>query len=334
MPTKKILITTDAWHPQINGVVTTLTQTIAKLRSYGHDLKVFTPESFRTFACPTYPEIRLSLTGKRSALKVLRDYKPDAVHIATEGPLGWAMWRACRTLAQPFTTSYHTRFPEYVRLRVPIPLAWSYTIVRMFHGNATRTMVATEDMARDLQEHRFKNLVRWSRGVDTDLFRPREKKFLSGERPIFMFVGRVAVEKNLEAFLSLDLAGTKYVVGDGPAFKELREKYPDVCFVGAKRGEELARHIAAADVFVFPSLTDTFGVVMLEAAACGVPVAAFPVTGPKNVIVEGVNGYLDTNLKTAIEKALTISPDSCRNFAKQYSWDVCSQQFYGNLAFA
>lgn len=333
MDTRKILIATDAWHPQINGVVTTLSSTVERLRSRGHTVRTFRPDQFHTIPCPTYPDIRLSLAGKGSALQVLQGFQPHAVHIATEGPLGWAMWRACRTIKQPFTTSYHTRFPEYIRLRVPVPLAITYPVVRAFHSGAVRTMVATEDMEQDLRNRDFSHLVRWSRGVNTELFKPRHKEYLPGKRPLAMYVGRVAVEKNLESFLSFEFPGCKYVIGEGPARESLAKKYSHVRFTGAKQGRELACHMAAADVFVFPSLTDTFGVVMLEAGACGVPVAAFPVTGPINVVKEGINGCLDENLQEAVGRALRVDPVSCRNYASQYSWDACTDQFYSNLAF-
>ncbi|MEA3548746.1 MAG: glycosyltransferase family 1 protein [Thermodesulfobacteriota bacterium] len=330
---KKILVATDAWHPQINGVVRTLRSTIHVLKEQGYQVRVFSPEGFRTIPCPTYSEIRLSLVGKRSALGILQEFLPDAVHIATEGPIGWAMWRACRSLGKPFTTSYHTRFPEYIRMRIPIPLWASYKVVHSFHSSAVRTMVATQGLEDDLRSHKFSNLARWSRGVDTELFKPGDKNYLSSERPLAMFVGRVAVEKNIEAFLKLDMPGSKYVVGDGPAMKSLQKKYPEVTFTGAKHGKELAQHVAAADVFVFPSLTDTFGVVLLEAMACGVPVAAFPVTGPKDIVRNGVNGWMSDDLKEAIIKSLDVPSHGCLEFARKYSWERCSAQFRDNLEF-
>lgn len=333
MDMKKILVATDAWHPQINGVVRTLTSTIHVLKEQGYQVKVFSPDGFRTIPCPTYTEIRLSLAGKRSALRILQNFRPDAVHIATEGPIGWAMWRACRSLGKPFTTSYHTRFPEYIRMRIPLPLWLSYKVMHFFHNSAVRTMVATQGLEADLRSHNFSNLARWSRGVDTGIFKPGDKTFLSGERPLAIFVGRVAVEKNIEAFLKLDTPGSKYVVGDGPEMKSLQKKYPQVIFTGAKHGKELVRHVAAADVFVFPSLTDTFGVVLLEAMACGVPVAAFPVTGPKNIVHNGENGWLADDLKEAILKALDVPAHGCLEFARQYSWKKCSAQFCDNLEF-
>ena len=330
----KIAIVTDAWHPQINGVVTTLTQTIRKLEEFGHTVKVIAPGQFKSIPCPTYPEIRLSLTGPAGLKRQLDTFSPDCIHIATEGPLGWAARKICRIKRFPFTTSYHTRFPEYIRMRIPIPLTLSYSVVRKFHKPATRIMVATEQLDNELGIRKFKNIVRWSRGVDTDLFKPGPKEFLDLPRPVSIFVGRVAVEKNIEEFLKLDLPGTKVIVGDGPARKEMEYRYSGVVFTGYKKGAELAAHLAAADVFVFPSLTDTFGVVMLEAMACGIPVAAHPVTGPVTIVKNGVNGWLDNDLKVALEKALEVSPDTCRKNALQYSWESCTSQFLANLDFS
>ncbi len=330
----KIAIVTDAWHPQINGVVTTLSQMRSQLQLAGHQVLVVNPQEFRSIPCPTYPEIRLSLVSPSRLYRTLAKFAPHAVHIATEGPLGWLARSICRRRNFHFTTSYHTRFPEYLRLRAPIPLCLSYAVVRAFHRPAARVMVATEALQLELAKRRFANLVHWSRGVDTDLFRPRDKSYLQLPRPVYLFVGRVAVEKNLEALLRLHLPGTVVVVGDGPAKQALAETYPRTRFVGYRRGEELARYLAAADVFVFPSRTDTFGVAMLEAMACGVPVAAYPVTGPINVVRNGVNGWLDEDLAKAITRALAISPESCRNSALKYSWQASSRQFFNNLAFA
>ncbi len=327
----KICIVTDAWHPQINGVVTTLTQTSNTLKGWGHQVKMITPELFRTIPCPTYPEIRLSITAPGTIRSMLKEFAPNAVHIATEGPLGWAARSGCRSLGIRFTTSYHTKFPEYIRLRAPVPLSWSYAMVKRFHHAAVRTMVAPT-LIDELREKGFKNLVTWSRGVDTTLFRPRSKEFLDIPRPVFIYVGRVAVEKNLPAFLDLDLPGSKVVVGDGPDLAHLKQSYPKVYFMGAKRGEELAKHIAAADVFVFPSLTDTFGVVLIEAMACGIPVAAFPVTGPSYVVKHGVTGFIENDLKAAALKALDLDPAACRAHASKFSWDACTRQFASNLA--
>jgi glycosyltransferase involved in cell wall biosynthesis len=327
----KICIATDAWHPQINGVVTTLQRTVDTLRGWGHDVLTLTPDGFRSVACPTYPEIRLSLTNPVAIRRLLGQWQPDAVHIATEGPLGWATRAACRGLGLTFTTSYQTRFPEYVRMRFPVPLALSYALLKHFHGAASRTMAAPT-IIDELADRGFSNLAPWSRGVDTSLFRPRPSQPIDGKHPLFVYVGRVAPEKNLPAFLDLDLPGEKWVIGDGPEFSRLRRAYPLVRFTGAQRGEHLARLMAAGDVFVFPSLTDTFGIVLLEANACGVPVAAYPVTGPRYLIKEGVNGCLDNDLGRAIMRALALSRSTCREMAMRYTWDVCTRQFLGNLA--
>ncbi len=330
---ERIAIVTDAWHPQINGVVTTLTQTRKHLELAGNRVKVINPKLFSSIPCPTYPEIRLALSGKRRIEKVLKEFSPNAVHIATEGPLGWAARSICRKSTFPFTTSYHTRFPEYIRARVPFPLRMSYAVVRSFHNYGSRIMVATEALRGELEERGFKNTVPWSRGVDTDLFKPGTPCISGLKRPIYMFIGRVAVEKNIETFLRLNLPGTKVVVGDGPARKELEKKYPETHFAGYRKGVELAEYIRSAKVMVFPSRTDTFGVVMLEAMACGVPVAAYPVTGPINIVRNGVNGWLDEDLATAVEKAGRISGESCRNAALEYSWESCTEQFFNNLEF-
>jgi len=327
----KIAIVTDAWHPQINGVVTTLSRTVRELTDFGYQVKTLTPQQFKTIQCPTYPEISLALAGPKIVAKELFAYQPNCVHIATEGPLGWAARSTCRRQNFPFSTSYHTRFPEYVRMRWPVPLCLTYRIVKCFHNAAQKTMVATKALMQELQGRGFTNIALWSRGVDTDLFKPGPKERLTARRPVFMYVGRVAVEKNIEAFLQLDLPGCKYVVGDGPARKILSSKYPEVTFTGYRTGRPLRDLFAAADVFVFPSRSDTFGVVLLEAMASGVPVAAYPVTGPIETVVNGVNGYLDKDLRRAALNALTVSPESCRRFAKQYSWKVCSRQFLSNL---
>ena len=327
----KICITTDAWHPQINGVVTTLSHTVATLRAWGHEVLLITPDQFKTLACPTYPGIRLSMVTPAAIGKRLREFRPQSVHIATEGPLGWTARAACRKLGLAFTTSYHTRFPEYVRMRAPVPLGLSYALIRGFHRAASRTMAAPT-ILDELAAKEFTHLVPWSRGVDTTVFRPTpDLKTASANGPVFVAVGRVAPEKNLPAFLDLDLPGEKWVIGDGPALNSLKQAYPAVRFTGAQQGEDLVRLLAAADVMVFPSLTDTFGVVLLEAMACGVPVAAFPVTGPQFIVREGVNGCLDTNLRAAALRALQVSRSDCRDFAGSYSWAACTRQFLNNL---
>jgi len=326
-----ILIVTDAWYPQVNGVVRTISTVCQELQAMGEVVEVIGPDRFRTVPMPTYPEIRLVVAAGRRLNKMIDQMWPNAIHIATEGPLGHAARRYCLKRRIPFTTAYHTRFPEYIRDRAPIPLSWSYAVVRRFHRPASAVMVATPSIERTLEARGFTNLRRWTRGVDTELFRPRDKSFISDPRPVSMYVGRVAVEKNIEAFLELDLPGTKYVVGNGPQLAELKERYPQVRFVGAQHGEDLARYYAAADVFVFPSRTDTFGLVLLEALASGVPVAAYPVSGPLDVLGDTDVACLDENLEQAVRKALTISPERCREFALTYSWRASAEQFLHNL---
>ena len=327
----RVAVITDAWHPQINGVVTTLSKTGEDLTAMGHEVLFVTPDNFRTIPCPTYPSIHLALNPAGKMERMLRTFAPHAVHIATEGPLGWAARRYCKHHGLAFTTSYHTQFPQYVKLRVPVPMNWSYAVLRHFHGSAVRTMVPTPSLRRELRRQRFSNVVIWPRGVDTELFRSADKSFLDAPRPIAMYAGRVAVEKNIEAFLSLDLPGTKYVVGDGPDSEKLRRKYPAVRFTGFKKHAELAVHLAAADVFVFPSRTDTFGLVMLEAMACGLPVAAFPVTGPVDVVRHGETGMLDADLGKAVHGALALDGRVCRDHALDRSWRQATECFAGYL---
>ncbi len=325
------MIVSDAWFPQTNGVVNTLAQTAAWLGRFGHEIRLITPQNFRSVACPSYPEIRLSLFSYRSVSQQINVFVPDALHIATEGPLGLAARRYCLNKNMRFTTSYHTQFPQYLRLRYPIPRRVSYALIRWFHAPATRCMVSTQTVQQELAARGFKNLARWQRGVDTELFKPRDKTFLSLPRPIAACVGRVAVEKNIEAFLKMPWQGSKIVIGDGPARARLQAEYPNAVYVGLRLGEDLAAHLAAADILVFPSFTDTFGLVNLEAMACGVPVAAYPVTGPIDVIEDGVTGALDNNLAAAAERALGISPVACRARALRSGWDVCARQFESNL---
>jgi 1,2-diacylglycerol 3-alpha-glucosyltransferase/glucuronosyltransferase len=327
----KIAIATDAWAPQINGVVTTLGKMGEELTELGNEVMYITPEGFNTFPCPSYPSIRLAMFPNNKVASMLDEYKPDAIHIATEGPLGHAARKYCVKNNLKFTTSYHTQFPEYVRLRAPIPVSWTYKFLRNFHGKAQRTMVPTPSQQQRLIDEKFSDVVIWSRGVDTELFRPRSKHFITDPRPISMYMGRVAVEKNIEAFLKLDLPGTKYIIGDGPDLEELKKKYSEAKFTGFKRGEELATYLAAADVFVFPSLTDTYGLVMLEAMACGVPVAAFPVTGPIDVVLQGKTGELDNDLQKAVLKALKLKPEDCIEFARNNSWRTSAETFLNHL---
>ena len=327
----KICIVTDAWHPQVNGVVRTLTMTVAELKKLGHEVTVIGPDQFKTYPLPTYKEIRVALFAAPELAVRLEALAPDCIHIATEGPLGLAARNFCVQRRLRFTTSYHTRFPEYVAERFPLPASAIYPMIRWFHQPASAIMVATPSIERELQPHGFQRMVRWTRGVDTDLFHPRAEPFLDLPRPIHLYVGRVAVEKNITAFLDLTLPGTKLVVGGGPQFKQISRDYPDTVFVGPKHGEELARYYAAADVFVFPSLTDTFGLVILESLASGVPVAAFPVAGPIDVIGDAPVGCLHQNLQTAIETALQISHAACRDYALNYSWEAATQQFLSHL---
>lgn len=328
----RILLATDAWFPQINGVVRTLGRVTEELTALGHELLVVHPGRFRTVACPTYPEIRLAVAPRAGARRLLEDFRPDAVHIATEGPIGWAVRGLCVKRGLPFTTSYHTRFPEYVAARAPVPLALGYAVMRWFHRPSKGIMVATPTLLRELEGRGFRNVVAWSRGVDTELFKPRNDPAVDLPRPVYLYVGRVSVEKNLEAFLGLDLPlGSKLVVGDGPQLAALRQRFPRAHFVGARQGEELARHYASADVFVFPSRTDTYGLVMLEALASGLPVAAFPVPGPLDVIDGHGIGVLDEDLAYAAERALAIPPERCRAHALKFSWRACAEQFLGNL---
>jgi glycosyltransferase involved in cell wall biosynthesis len=327
----KIALVTDAWHPQTNGVVRTLSITSEHLQRMGHDILVVHPGLFRTVPCPTYPEIRLALFAAKQVNGLLEQFAPDAIHIATEGPLGTAARSWCLQRKYPFTTAYHTQFPEYLRARAPIPLSLSYSWLRRFHGAARWTLVATPSMRARLEQHGFENIALWSRGVDTDLFKPGPKQFLDLPRPIFAYVGRVAVEKNVEAFLRLSLPGTKLVIGDGPALATYKAQFPQAVFVGYKYGADLASHIAAADVFVFPSRTDTFGLVLLEAMACGIPAAAYPVTGPIDVIDNGVSGILNENLAQAALDALALDPQQCRKHALRYTWEEATRQLVGRL---
>ncbi len=327
----RIAIVTDAWTPQVNGVVTTLHRTVGALEHAAHVVRVLSPDAFRTIRCPTYPEIRLALWPRAKLAAALDEFAPDAVHIATEGPLGAAARRHCAAAGLAFTTSYHTQFPQYLRRRAPIPEAWSYAYLRRHHGAARRTLVATEHMRRDLLDHGFANVVIWSRGVDAELFKPCGRDAIAAPRPIWIYAGRLAVEKNLEAFLRLDLPGTKVVVGDGPGREALERRYPAARFVGYRFGTDLAAQLSAADVFVFPSRTDTFGLVMLEAMACGTPVAAFPVTGPIDVVTPGVDGVLDDDLRAAALAALTLDRGACRRSALGRTWARASAQFFGHL---
>ena len=327
----RLVIVSDAWRPQVNGVVRTLEALSAELRAMGHSVGMITPDLFTNVPCPTYPEIRLAIARPSVVARMIENEAPDFIHIATEGPLGIVARRYCIKRRLIFTTSFHTRFPEYVHARCRLPIGVSYAAIRWFHRPAKVTMVATETLRKELTGRGFTGLGLWGRGVDTNQFHPGPKDLLKGPGPSMLYVGRVAVEKNVEAFLSLDLPGTMHVVGDGPQVDRLKRDYPKVVFHGAKYGDDLAAYYAAADVFVFPSLTDTFGNVLLEALACGVPVAAFPVPGPIDVIDDPAVGALDPDLGKAIEKALPLSSDACRRFAEAHSWRESANQFMDNL---
>jgi glycosyltransferase involved in cell wall biosynthesis len=302
------------------------------LPALGIDPHFVTPEGLPSLPLPTYPDIRVAIGAGPAVAARLDRLAPEAVHIATEGTIGHAARRWCLARGLPFTTSYHTRYPEYVRARAPIPEAWTYGWLRRFHEPAARTLVPTETMRRELAGWGFANLSVWSRGVDTRLFRPRPGRTSDYPRPLMLTVGRLAVEKNVEAFLSLDLPGTKLVVGDGPQRAELERRFPDAVFLGTRIGEALAEIYAAADVFVFTSRTDTYGNVMQEALASGVPVAAFPVPGPLDVLAEPGIGVLDEDLGAAIRQALELDRSRCRAVAEGRTWAAAAAQFAAALA--
>lgn len=327
----RILIATDAWRPQINGVVRTYEKLTEQCVRMGHEVELITPAGYRTVPLPTYPEIRLALLRRRDAGRIIAAFAPDYVHVATEGPIGLATRAYCLAAGKPFTSSYHTRFPEYVAARFPFRESWGYALERWFHNAAAGTMVAAPSLLRELRAKGLRRLLPWSRGVDTEMFRPRNVR-LFGDGPVFLYVGRVAVEKNIGAFLDLDLPGRMVVTGGGPMLAPLRAAYPEVTFTGPLSGEALAETYASADVFVFPSRTDTYGVVLLEALASGVPVAAYPVTGPSDIIVSGRVGVLGEDLGPAAIAALAIDRQACRDYALTFSWETCARQFLDNLS--
>jgi len=339
----RIMLITDAWDPQVNGVVRTMKRVIAESEAMGHIWEIVHPgDGFRTVPLPTYPEIKLALFARKKIEERFHEFEPDAIHIATEGTLGMAGRTMCLTVKHPFSTAYHTRFPEYVSARLPVPTSVGYSFVHWFHKYSGKVMVPTPSMVEELRERKFINLVAWTRGVDTELFNPAKRSEEGAEndpfkglpRPIFLNVGRVSVEKNIEAFVELDLPGSKVIVGDGPQLEELRRNYPNVVFLGGKFGEELSAIYASADVFVFPSLTDTFGLVVLEAMASGLPVAAYEATGPRDVIPGSNAGTITPvggDLAQGARECLTLSRDTCRAYAETYSWKACAEAFIENL---
>ena len=331
----KVVIATDAWKPQLNGVVRTLETLGDILTRFGNEVRYITPNEFKSVPLPSYPEIRLSLLPNRRVAKIINEFKPDAIHIATEGPIGRAVRRFCKRRDYPFTTSFHTRFPEYANERWAVPISWGYAVLKDFHKDGETMMVATQGLMEELRERGFVDMKLWARGVDLNQFTPGDRAFLDQhQRPIYLYVGRIAVEKSIEDFLNLDLPGTKLIVGEGPQREDLEARHKDAVFVGPKFGEDLTKYYQASDVFVFPSRTDTFGLVNVEALACGVPVAAYPVREPLEILAgapEGC-GAMNEDLKQACLDALEKrNPAECRKWAERFSWESASRQFITNL---
>lgn len=330
---RRVLIVSDAWHPQVNGVVRTLMNTKRELERLGHHVEMITPQDFRTMPCPSYPEIRLSITTSRHIENRIEALRPDALHIATEGPLGWAARNAAVRRKWSFTTAYHTRFPEYVHARIRLPVSWSYTLFRKFHAPSAAVLAPTQAIIENLKSWRFNNVAHWSRGVDHEIFFPRVKQTEPDPRnPVYLYAGRLAVEKNIRAFLDLDLPGEKWVAGEGPLEKELKRAYKNIRWIGVVSQYELADIYSRADVFVFPSKTDTFGLVMVEAMACGLPVAAFPVEGPIDVVGQSGAGVLSEDLEDACRRALEVPRQAAIARAQSFTWAAATQQFSKALA--
>jgi glycosyltransferase involved in cell wall biosynthesis len=323
----RIMIVSDAWEPQVNGVVRTVRSTRDELRRLGHPVEVLGPDGFRSVPCPTYPEIRLAFCTRRAVACRIDAFAPDALHIATEGPLGWQARAVARARGWPFSTAYHTRFPEYVHARTRLPLAWSYAVLRRFHGAGAAMLAATPALVDELFARGFHGVALWSRGVDGAMFNPRGERERRGAAPVFLYVGRLAIEKQIDAFLRLDLPGEKWVVGDGPEATRLRATYGGVRWFGTLHGEALARVYRSADVTVFPSRTDTFGLVLIESMACGTPVAAFPVTGPLDVVGTAGGGVLHEDLRAACLAALRLPRDAVRAQAERFTWATATRQF-------
>lgn len=334
MKPQRILFVTDAWRPQVNGVVRTLEKTMERLEELGHTIELIEPHMFPGVPCPFYPEIWLCRPSKKKLARRIEAFDPTAIHLSTEGPLGLAVRRVCLKRGWNFSTSYHTKFPEYLRRMLRVPTRWTYWHMRRFHRASSRVMVATQTLENELRARRFKSpFGRWSRGVDLSLFRPRAEKVHQYPGPVMLYVGRVSREKSIEDFLKLDLPGTKVIVGDGPIRAKLERQYPDAKFLGYRTGEALAEVYASADVFVFPSRTDTFGLVIIEALASGLPVAAYPVIGPIDIVTDEQAGCLNDDLKVAVETALARGkPEACVALAQTYTWENCTRQFLENLA--
>ena len=327
----RILIATDAWHPQVNGVVRTYERLAEEARAQGTEITFLSPSEFCSLPCPAYSSIRLAIPDRRRADDLIESARADFVHVATEGPVGLMARSFCLRASRPFTTAYHTKFPEYACALLSIPTSWSFTLLRRFHNAGAGTMVATPSLGTELRRRGFKHLMPWTRGVDAALFRPREVRLFGSDQPVFLYVGRVSKEKNIEAFLAADLPGRKVVVGGGPHLAALKHRFADVTFTGPRAGEDLARHYASADVFVFPSRTDTFGLVLLEAMASGVPIAAYPVTGPIDIVERGVSGFLDEDLGKAARAALTLDRAKVREDSSRFTWARTAELFLNNI---
>lgn len=327
----RIVIVTDAWDPQVNGVVNTLKASRLHMQALGHEVQILSPQELPTFACPTYPEIRLAYRPYGKVAQAIEAWMPDCIHIATEGPMGLAARRYCLNQGLRFTTSFHTRFPEYLRARSFLPLALTYRWLRWFHSASTRVMAPTPGIMQALERRGFRNVVLWGRGVDTGYFKPGQRDHARIQRPLYLYVGRVAVEKNIDDFLKMNLPGTKWVIGDGPLREECEKRYPQVRFLGAREHRKLAAYYNCADVLVFPSRTDTFGLVMVEAMACGVPVAAYPVEGPLDIVEQGRSGILDDDLERACFEALSLRREEVRASALRFSWEAATRQLLQNL---
>jgi glycosyltransferase involved in cell wall biosynthesis len=327
----KLMIVTDAWEPQVNGVVRTLKMTTRELRRLGHEVELLSPQGFRTLPCPTYPEIELALTWRAGVARRIDAFAPDCLHIATEGPLGWLTRSVALARGWPFTTAYHSRFPEYVHARTGLPTGWFYALLRRFHNAGQGTLTPTPAIVDDLRARGFHRARWWSRGVDLGLFSADGERLARPDHPVFLYVGRIAVEKQVEAFLALDLPGSKWVAGEGPERARLQARYPSSRWFGVLDGPALATLYRSADVLVFPSLTDTFGLVMAESMACGTPVAAFPVPGPIDVVGDSPGGVLHTDLRAACLGALDLPRDAVRRHGAQFSWERATQQFLAAL---